>query len=105
ALNLDQLLVQAHTELAMVNLTFDWDWAEAEKEFKRAIEINSSDTDAHYNYSYCLAFIGQFDNAIAQMRKAQELDPVSLVKLTGLGQVLLMARRYDEGLEQCQKAL
>jgi TolB-like protein/Flp pilus assembly protein TadD len=105
ALNLDQLLVQAHTELAMVNLTFDWDWAGAEREFKRAIEINSSDTDAHYNYSYCLAFIGQFDDAIAQMRKARELDPVSPVKLIGLGQVLLMARRYDEGLEQCQKAL
>jgi TolB-like protein/Flp pilus assembly protein TadD len=105
ALNLDPLLAQAHTELAMVNLTFDRDWAGAEREFKRAIEINPSDSDAHYGYSYYLAFVGQFDNGIAEMRKAQDLDPVSLVKLTGLAQVLLMARRYDEALEQCRKAL
>ncbi|HYV05922.1 MAG TPA: tetratricopeptide repeat protein [Blastocatellia bacterium] len=105
ALNLDPLLAQAHTELAMVNLTFDWDWASAEREFKRAIEINPSDSDAHYYYSYYLAFMGQFDNAISEIKKAQELDPISLVKLTGLAQVLLMARRYDEALEVCRRAL
>jgi TolB-like protein/Flp pilus assembly protein TadD len=105
ALNLDPMLAQAHTELAMLNLTFDWDWAASEREFKRAIEINPSDSDAHYFYSFYLAFMGQFDNAIAESRKAQELDPVSLVKLTGLAQVLLIARRYDESLEKCEKAL
>lgn len=105
ALKLDDTLAQAHTALAMVNCTFDWDWAGAEREFKRAIELNPSDSDAHYYYSYYFAFIGQFDNAIAEIRKAQELDPVSLAKLTGLAQVLVIARRYDEGLEQCRKAL
>jgi len=105
ALTLDPLLVQAHTELAMVNFTFDWDWAGAEREFKRALEINPGDSDAHYFYSYCLVFLGNFDSAIAEMRKAQELDPVSLVKLTGVAQVLLIARRYDEALEVCRKAL
>jgi DNA-binding winged helix-turn-helix (wHTH) protein/TolB-like protein len=105
ALNLDHQLGQAHTELAMVNLTFDWDWAGAEKEFKRAIEINPGDSDAHYFYSYYLAFMGQFDSAISEIRVAQELDPVSLVKLTGLAQVLIIARRYDDGLEQCRRAL
>ena len=105
ALNLDPLLAQAHTELAMVNLTFDWDWTAAEREFKRAIELSPSDSDAHYYYSFYLTFMGQFDYAISEMRKAQELDPVSLVKLTGLAQVLLIARRYDEALEQCRKAL
>ena len=105
ALKLDDTLAQAHTALAMVSFTFDWDWAGAEREFKRAIEINSTDSDAHYYYSYSLAFIGQFDAAIAEMRKAQELDPVSLVKLTGLAQVLLVARRYDQALEVCEKAL
>jgi serine/threonine-protein kinase len=105
ALKLDHLLAQAHTELAMVNLTFDWDWASAEREFKRAIEINSSDSDAHYYYSYYLTFMGQFDNAISEMKEAQELDPISPVKLTGVAQVLLIARRYDEALEHCRKAL
>ena len=105
ALNLDPLLAQAHTELAMVKFTFDWDWAGAEQEFKRAIEINPSDSDARYHYSYFLTFMGQFDNAIAEIRRAQELDPVSVVKLTGLAQVLLMSRRYDEALELCRKTL
>jgi DNA-binding winged helix-turn-helix (wHTH) protein/TolB-like protein/tetratricopeptide (TPR) repeat protein len=105
ALNLDPLLAQVHTELAMVNFGFDWDWAGAEREFKRALEINPSDSNARYFYSFYLVSMGQFDNAVAEMRKAQELDPVSLAKLTGLGQVLLLARRYDEALEQCRKAL
>src|SRR6185436_5726318 len=70
-----------------------------------AIEINPSDSDAHYYYSYYLAFMGQFDNAISEIKQAQELDPISLVKLTGLAQVLLMARRYDEALEVCRRAL
>jgi serine/threonine-protein kinase len=105
ALNLDPLLAPVHTELAMVYLTYEWDWSGAEKEFKRAIEINPSDSDAHYYYSYYFAFMGQFDNAIAEIKKAQELDPVSLVKLTGVAQILLMGRRYDEAIEECRKAL
>lgn len=105
SLSLDHLLAQAHAELAMVSLTFDWDWAGAEREFNRAIEINPSDSDSHFYYSYYRAFMGQFDDAIQEMRRAQELDPVSLEKLTGMGQVLVMARRYDEALEKCQRAL
>jgi len=105
ALNLDHLMTQAHTELAMVDLTFDWDWPAAEREFKQAIEINPSDPDAHYYYSYYLAFTGQFDSALMEIRRAQELDPVSLVKLTGLAQILLIARRYDESIVECRRAL
>jgi len=105
ALKLDQLLAQAHTELAIVNFAFDWDWAGAETEFRRAIEISPSDSDAHYSYAYYLAFVGRFDDAISEITRAQELDPVSLVKVTGLGQILLLARRYDEAIEQCRKAL
>jgi DNA-binding winged helix-turn-helix (wHTH) protein/TolB-like protein/Flp pilus assembly protein TadD len=105
ALNLDHLLAQAHTGLGMINLGFDWDWPGAERELKRAIEINPRDSDAHYYYSYYLAFMGRFDDAIAEIKFAQELDPVSLVKLTGVGQILLMARRYDEAIEECRKAL
>jgi tetratricopeptide (TPR) repeat protein len=49
--------------------------------------------------------MGQFDEAIAHVRRAQELDPVSLVKITAVGQVLLVARRYDEAIEQCKTAI
>src|SRR6185503_2622204 len=83
ALKLDENLAQAHTALAMINLTYEWDWAGAEREFKRAIEINPGDSDAHYSYSFYLAFVPPSDRAIAEIRRAQELDPVSLVKVTG----------------------
>ena len=105
ALELDDSLAQAHTALATAIMAYDWGWSGAESEFKRAVEISPSDSDTHYYYSFYLAFIGQFDKSIAEMKKAQDLDPVSLVKLTGLGQVLIMARRYDESIEQCRKAL
>jgi serine/threonine-protein kinase len=105
ALKLDDSLAQAHTALATANMAYDWDWSGAEREFKRAIEINPSDSDAHYQYGFYLSFIGQFDVALAEIRRAQELDPVSLVKICGVAQVLLMARRYDESIEQSRRAL
>ena len=105
ALKLDDLLPQAHAALAMIKLAYDWDWSGAEKEFKRALELNPSDSDAHYWYGYYLSFVGRFDEAVAEIRRAQELDPVSLVKLTGVAQVQVMARRYDDAIEQCRRAL
>src|SRR5262245_11223002 len=105
ALRLDPLLVQAHTQLATISFAFDWDWSGAEKEIKRALEINPGDSDAHYWYGYYFAFIGQSDKAIAEIKQPHELDPVSLVKITGVAQILLVARRYDESIEQCRKAL
>ena len=105
ALDLDPQLTQAHTELAIVKLTFDWDWSGAQKEFARAIEINPDDSDVHYWYGYYYAFTGRFDEAIAEERRARDLDPASLVKITGVAQTLIYARRYDEAMEECRVAL
>jgi serine/threonine-protein kinase len=105
ALKLDDLLAEAHTALAIVLLEYDWDWSAAEKEFRRAIEVNPSDADAHLEFGFYLMSMGQFDEAIAHVRRAQELDPVSLVKITAVAQVLLVARRYDEAIEQCKTAI
>src|SRR5262249_17332148 len=66
---------------------------------------NPSDSEAHNQYSYYLAFMGRFDEAVAEIHRARELDPISLVKITGVGQVLYMARRYDEAIERCRTAL
>ena len=80
-----------------------WRWA---KEPERRSLVAASIVSALAVALLCYySFMGQFDNAISEIRRAQELDPVSLVKLTGLAQVLLMARRYDEALEQCRKAV
>jgi TolB-like protein len=85
ALELDENLAEAHQALGTVKFFYDWDWLGAEKEFKRAIEINPSYSDAHQLYSYYLSAMGRFDESRAQMNRAQELDPLSLVKVAGIG--------------------
>jgi len=105
ALELADRLAEAHTVLGAVNLFYDWDWSGAEREFKRAVEINQSYSDAHQMYSYYLSAMGRFDEALYEMRRAQELDPLSLVKIAGIGEILYYRRQYDQALEQYQKAL
>ena len=105
ALELDDKLAEAHTVLGSVNLFYDWDWAGAERELKRAIEINRSYADAHQMYAYHLSAMGRFDEALDEMSRAQELDPISLEKTAGIGEVLYYRREYDQAIEQYRKAL
>ncbi|MEK6324039.1 MAG: protein kinase [Acidobacteriota bacterium] len=105
ALELNDELAEAHTSLGTVKFFYDWNWSGAEREFRRAIEINQSYPDAHQMYSYYLSAMGRFDEALAEMRRAQELDPLSLVKIAGIGEVLFYKRQYDQAIEQYQKAL
>ena len=105
ALELDDKLAEAHTVLGAVNLFYDWNWSGAEREFKRAVEINQSNSDAHQMYSYYLSAMGRFDEALYEMRRAQELDPLSLEKIAGIGEMLSYQRQYDQALEQYRKAL
>ncbi|MEO8436329.1 MAG: tetratricopeptide repeat protein, partial [Pyrinomonadaceae bacterium] len=105
ALELDDKLAEAHTVLGAVNLFHDWDWSGAEKEFKRAVEINQSYSDAHQMYSYYLSAMGRFDESLYQMRRAQELDPLSLEKIAAIGEIFYLRRQYDQALEQYRKAL
>ena len=105
ALELDENLAEAHTSLGTVRFFYEWDWAGAEREFKRAIELNPSYADAHQLYSYLLSAMGRFDESRAEMSRAQELDPLSLVKVAGIGEILYYQRHYDQAIAQYQKAL
>jgi tetratricopeptide (TPR) repeat protein len=105
ALELDDNLAEPHTALGVVKLFHDWDWAGAERELARAVEINQSSSDAHHMYSYCLMLAGRFDASLAEMMRAQQLDPLSLSKIAGIGEVLYYQRRSDEAINQYQKAL
>jgi len=106
ALELDDKLAEAHTMLGIVKLLYEWDWAGAEREFRQAIAINPSYADAHQMYSYYLSqAMGRYDEALAEMRRAQELDPLSLEKTTGIGDIFYYQRRYDQAREQYQRAL
>jgi serine/threonine protein kinase/tetratricopeptide (TPR) repeat protein len=105
ALEIDERLAEAHNALAMIKREFDFDWAGAERDFKRAIELNPNYSTAHQWYAEYLVTMGRFDEAIAEIKRAQDLDPLSLVKKTIGGMVYVYARKFDLGIEQCQKVL
>jgi TolB-like protein/Tfp pilus assembly protein PilF len=105
ALQLDDKLAEAHTALADV-LFNELDMAGSISEFQRAIVLNPNYATAHQWYG-CdpLRAIGRFDEAIAEGKRAVELDPLSPVINSDLGQTLTMARRYDEAIAQLRKTL
>jgi len=100
ALELDDTLSEAHTSLAFCFDLYDWNWDSAEVEFKRAIELNPGYATAHHWYSWHLAVLGRKDEAIAEMREAAILDPLSLIISADLAEVLLIARLYEQSIQQ-----
>jgi TolB-like protein/DNA-binding winged helix-turn-helix (wHTH) protein/Flp pilus assembly protein TadD len=105
ALELDNTLGEAHTSLGFALSGFDWDWASAEKEFRRAIDLNPGYATAHHWYAWHLSLMGRHGEAIAEMRKARSLDPLSLIINADLAEILLIAHFVDESLQQSRKAI
>ena len=105
ALALDPALGEAHNSLAFVLDGFDWDFAGGGREFQRAIELNPGYATAHHWYAWHLCLLGHYDEAIAEMKKAESLDPLSLVINADLAEILELAHRYDESIEQSRKTL
>jgi len=105
ALELDNSLGEAHTSLAFCLGLFEWNWDAAEKEYLRAIALNPGYATAHQWYALQLSLLGRFDEAIAEMRKAESLDPLSLIISANMADVLFAAHRYDEAIQQSRKAI
>lgn len=105
ALQLDSQSAEAHTALAFPEHHYFWNWTVAEDEYKAAIALNSSYPTVHLGYAELLSSVGRHDEAIAQMRRALELDPLSPVYSSNLGRFLYHARRYDEAIEVLQQTL
>lgn len=105
ALEIDNTLAEAHVSLAFARMYFDWDFSRAELEYKQAIELKPSYATAHHFRALNLMAMGQADLAIAEMKEAQALEPLSLIINTNLGWMLYFARQYDQAIEQYQKTL
>jgi len=105
ALQLDNTLAEAHTSLAFCLDVFDWDLASADGEFRRAIELNPGYATAHHWYAWHLSLLGRNNDAIAEMKKAQNLDPVSLIINADLAELLLIAHFTDESIERSRKTI
>jgi TolB-like protein/Flp pilus assembly protein TadD len=105
ALELDNTLGEAHNSLAFVLDGFDWDLDAGGNEFQRAIELNPGYATAHHWYAWHLTLLGRFDEAIAEMRKAENLDPLSLIINADLAELLGLAHSYDESIRQSLKTI
>ncbi|OLB35152.1 MAG: hypothetical protein AUH11_15495 [Acidobacteria bacterium 13_2_20CM_57_17] len=105
ALDIDDSLAEAHTSLGLVKEHFEWDWTGAEQEFKRAIELNPNLATAHHWYGDYLTNMGRFEEGMAQTKKAQELDPLSLIINTTLGWQFYVAGQNENAVEQLRKVL
>lgn len=105
ALNLDDTLPEAHTALGLIVQNYDHDWQAAEKEFRRAIELNPNYSTAHHWYAEHLVLRGRFDEGFAEIERARQLDPLSLIIVADKGAFLYYSRQYDRSIEQLRGVL
>jgi serine/threonine protein kinase/Tfp pilus assembly protein PilF len=105
ALALDGDLADAHTTFGAIQFYGDWDWTGAEKEFKHAIDLSPSRAEGHEMYSVFLSAMGRAPEAIAEIRTAQQLDPLAVDPSMIAGRTFYYARQYDSAIEQCRNAL
>ena len=105
ALELDDGLGEAHNSLAFCLDGFDWDFDAAGKEFRRAIALNPGYATAHHWYAWHLALLRRYDEAIVEMKKAANVDPLSLVINADLAELLALAHFDDESIRQSLKTI
>lgn len=105
ALELDEQLAEGHATLAFINTTYDWDWLGAEREYRRAIELNPNYETAHQWYAEYLSGMGRHEEALAEIRRAKEINPVSLIINAVEAWILYHARQYDAAIAQGQKVV
>jgi TolB-like protein/DNA-binding winged helix-turn-helix (wHTH) protein/Tfp pilus assembly protein PilF len=105
ALELDERLAEAHTSLGSYQWEYEWDKSGAEKEFRRAIELNPSYATAHAWYAEELAALGRGDQALAEIKRAREVDPLSLPISVVAGWILYVERDNDQAIDQFQRTL
>ncbi|HEX8069883.1 MAG TPA: winged helix-turn-helix domain-containing protein [Pyrinomonadaceae bacterium] len=104
ALALDDTLAEAHASLAYANI-FEWNWPEAEREYLRAIELNPNYPTVRHWYGHYLTALGRQTEAIAELTRAQTLEPLSLPISAGLGWHYYLTRQYEQAIAEYRKTL
>lgn len=105
ALALDPGLAEAYTSLAFANFFLLWDFAAAGQQFQKALELNPSYATAHHWYGNYLSDIGKEEDALAELRRALDLDPFSSIISRDVAWPLFFSRRYDEAIAQLDLTL
>ena len=105
ALELDDDVAEAHAALAMTKAFRDWDWEGATAEYRRALELNPNLTMPRAQYAFYLLLFNRVDDAVAQIRRVQQTDPLTPLWSAYLGWIQLWAQQYDEVIEATDRAL
>src|ERR1700730_19199670 len=105
ALEIDPTLAEAETSLATAKFNYDWDWAGAAQGFQQAIQMDPRYATAYQRYSLYSIAMGRFDESLEQIKKARELDPLSISINSSLGWRLYLARQYDHSIAQLRDTL
>jgi TolB-like protein/DNA-binding winged helix-turn-helix (wHTH) protein/Tfp pilus assembly protein PilF len=106
ALKIDDTLAEAYTTLADVKTNYDWDWHGAEDDFKHAIQLDPNYDTGHlwYGEDY-LSRRGRHQEAIAEVKRAQQIDPLSPIIGAIVSEMYYFARQYDQAINEAQKTL
>ncbi len=106
ALRLDGTLAEAYTALADVEIKYDRDWGGGERDFVRAIQLNPNYATAHLWYAEdYLTFAGRLDEAIAEAKKAREIEPLAPIVGTIVAETYFVARDYDQAIHEAKNVL
>ena len=105
ALSLNETIAEPHASLGQALMQYYFDWKRAGSELDRALELNPSYATAHFWRATHYMELGQIDDSLNQVRKAVELDPLSMIILTDAARDLYLARRYDESIDQYERSL
>ncbi len=105
ALGIDVKLAEAHATLASLKKLYDWDWAGAEASYRIALDLKPNSAHAHRMYAALLSAWGRHPEAIREIRRAQQLDPLSLVINAEAAWDLYMARDFQGATEQAWRTL
>jgi TolB-like protein/DNA-binding winged helix-turn-helix (wHTH) protein/Tfp pilus assembly protein PilF len=100
AIRMDDSLAEAHTALAFSLFNYDWDWAGAAREYQRALQLNPNYSEAHHAYAELLMASGKNNEAVSEIERAEELDPLLPALRVNVGMVYSCVGRHDAAIEQ-----
>ena len=105
AVSLDPEVAEAHASLASVAFRWEWDWRSAEQAFKVAIAISPGHAATRHGYAFFLAAMGRSAEALVEISRAQELDPLSVLVTVGMGRILDFAGRHEDAIREYHRAI
>lgn len=105
AIELDDMLPEAHEALAEIAFYYEWDIPRADEIFRRVIELNPNFANAHGHYSWIHVAYGRKEEAIAEGMRSVELDPLTPIWTAWTGWVYWWAGEYEKAKEKARKAI